>query len=340
MGVFGTVCALCGLPLQHDHYVPTSGGMLQIYRGSDPHPERAFAPDQAYVRFGAEHAWLRSAVWLRAYGSKPSVIHGRMEDGVFIEAETGNENLVMDDFDAEHPILHAACWRILGQQHETKDVPRTRGSHAYAFIDAYHGQLFAFPEFIADGKAWMLVDPELTTPDGARSRDRIETLIEEGRALAFRRSAFRARRCVQDVLRIDDDWRGGTELRDNNGRNFMTRQRAIPSDLDVSGYPAMIWYIKPYPPDAFGLPAPDVLADIEAFEVAFKADIEREGAAILVAVLIGKGRAQYVAYAQDEVSTMARIERLPGRNSPEAAWAENSVDPHWRDLFDKLPPPA
>jgi hypothetical protein len=56
MGVSGTNCALCGIAVEHLHYVRTEvPNFFKIYRDEGCGFTPAFP-------FGAEHAWLRRAV--------------------------------------------------------------------------------------------------------------------------------------------------------------------------------------------------------------------------------------------------------------------------------------
>src|SRR3954454_13958646 len=69
VGVLSTYCQVCGLPVQHDHYVPQPDSRyLRIWRGDgDDGCEPAFA-------FGPEHGWLRRAVGLRLAPADADVV--------------------------------------------------------------------------------------------------------------------------------------------------------------------------------------------------------------------------------------------------------------------------
>uniref|UniRef100_A0A0G4F5I4 Uncharacterized protein n=1 Tax=Chromera velia CCMP2878 TaxID=1169474 RepID=A0A0G4F5I4_9ALVE len=80
MGVFGTFCQICGLPVQHTCYVSIDGGpegVMRIYRG-DPQDEEPEAPPP--VPFLLEHAWLCEAVALSPDPTRPPV-PGTVQDG-------------------------------------------------------------------------------------------------------------------------------------------------------------------------------------------------------------------------------------------------------------------
>lgn len=82
MGVIGTSCQLCNLPLHFDHYVRSpSLGMYKIFRSSNgPAGGHTWEPDERPVHFDArEHAWLCDAVAVRRH--PPGIVAGAVEDG-------------------------------------------------------------------------------------------------------------------------------------------------------------------------------------------------------------------------------------------------------------------
>lgn len=174
MGVTGTFCQVCGLPAQHDHYVPQPGELLGIYRGgAEPSP---WTP---LLAFGPEHAWLERAVGLALReGHTPAVVRGRCSDGA-LEDEDGSplaDGSVADGVD-ERAALHEACWRLAGEPPAWDALaPRLR-PHG---LEKYHEQSFELEALLADGQAWTLVDPELDAPGGRRSRERIVGLLSPG----------------------------------------------------------------------------------------------------------------------------------------------------------------
>jgi hypothetical protein len=168
MGVMGTWCQICGLPVQHDHYVPQDG-MFAIWRG----PATTWCASA--VAFGPEHDWLLDAVGLRwSRDGDPAVVAGRVEDGVIVGP--GGEDLpdgfVGDGLD-ERAALHRVCWELAGQPSSWEELDPP----SLAELQPYHGQLFAFAELVADGRGWMLVDPRWDSAAGRRSRDRVLALL-------------------------------------------------------------------------------------------------------------------------------------------------------------------
>src|SRR5260221_8804656 len=108
VGVMSTYCQICGLPVQHDHYVPAEDGdYFHIWRGDG---SDACEP---IVAFGPGHAWLRQAVGLPfddRSGETP--VAGAVHDGYLTDGE--------DDFDVtdgfgDRVALHGACWRLAGR---------------------------------------------------------------------------------------------------------------------------------------------------------------------------------------------------------------------------------
>ena len=176
MGVNGTYCRICGLPVQHDHYIPADGGMYVIYRG-----DGELHGAEMRVRFGPEHDWLKRGVALATYeGQEPRVIEGEIQDGVIEPASGGGEDDDLEDRFVGYGVdaraaVHAVCWELAGRA----PWSGIEGARWTPELDRYHEQLFEFEQMIADGHGWMLVDPRLDTPEGNRSRERIEKIIRE-----------------------------------------------------------------------------------------------------------------------------------------------------------------
>jgi hypothetical protein len=167
MGVFSAYCQICGLPVQHDHYVALADeGHYGIWRGDG---DDGWPPA---VTFGPEHSWLRQAVGLRLDDRVPDVIiEGLVHDGIF--EGSGSDDFVADGID-ERAALHRVCWDSAGQPDTwapLSDLQPPAGQRPY------RQQLFAFDRFVADGHGWMLVDPTDDSPDGHRNRMRIADLL-------------------------------------------------------------------------------------------------------------------------------------------------------------------
>ncbi len=330
MGVIGTNCQLCGVAVQHDHYVPSKrAGMLKIYRGSSPTGGHAWESDEDRFVFGPEHEWLTDLV-APPYREGDPVLRGHVEDGEvagrFVAYGNGEDGQAM----------HSYCWRALGTPPVALREPLASGFHEWSLVAPYQHQLFAFRELRADGKAWWLVDPAGDSADARRNAARIGALAAQARA---RRHPDVAPRSVTDVLARDDGWvtraRGGLEGVDNI---FRFRRDAGPT-LEVSGYPFLVWFMRRYPvTEASSRPVGPALAEFDDFERALKASVEHDASAILVAVMLGKGQGQYLVYARDEAETQRRIEALPGQSPQTDPGFENERDDTWSVYFDKVWP--
>lgn len=170
MGVMGSWCQLCGLPVQHDHYVATEvRDRWNIYRHTPPSCAPAFA-------ILPEHAWLLDAVYLG--DGEPAF--GLVEDGAL------GEHFVEDGC-----VVHRFCWELAGSPLEDPLLKVTPGLHEWQLLAGYHEQLFAFERFLADGNG------ELLLP----SRERVEGMIAEGRRVLALPSPTTA-----EHLRMGNQW--------------------------------------------------------------------------------------------------------------------------------------
>lgn len=333
MGVHGTYCQLCALPLNHDHYVE-SGMMLKIYRSGQPDGGHTWEPGEAPFRFGPEHAWLCRGVAL-PHGEPGVVLRGTVSDGAFRDEALGRMELVFEG-DDDGRAYHAWCYDAIGAPTSSRDAPVARGAHAWSSVGAYHAQLFEIATFARDGLAWMLEDPAGDTPNAARSRARIAALAADARRIGPRFTEP-VPRSIADVLAQDRDWEA--RMFRNGARRELLRLRFAPRpELDVHTYPAMVWLVREYAGDAEGLPPPPLRDTRLAFEEQLKAAVEADGAAILVASMIGgtDDRLQYMMYARDADATMAAIAGVdPSIVADDYA---NEDDPQWNILFREVRP--
>lgn len=311
MGVHGTFCQLCGLPTGHDHYVPTAGGMLKIYRGSaGPGGGHTWEANEKPFLFGPEHAWLKRAVVLP--WNEERVIHGEIEDGVLegvMVFEGGDDGLA----------FHHACWEIEGSPGSTGPAFRANGTHAWALVEGYHEQLFDFASLVADGKAWMLEEPK----PGTRSRARIDAMrtIPEVSEV----------KDVVEAIKADRDW-GTLTVHDDRGRKAILRARMHTFDhLDKAGYAQLVRVTRFY--EEPRLPGAEEMEELEAYEIALKTAVERDAQAGLIFVGIGAGRAEYFIYGKDAAATQSIVTAVPGTS---AAKVESREDPQWQIARDVL----
>mmetsp|Transcript_42174 Transcript_42174/g.66045 ORF Transcript_42174/g.66045 Transcript_42174/m.66045 type:complete len:127 (-) Transcript_42174:1007-1387(-) len=112
MGVYGTFCQICGMPLQHDSYLPdpsdSTGNRFLIYRGPKDSGSQHL---QVEAKYRVEHEWLLRCVALRRnVQDEPQVYH--TESGVHdgdMELEDG-ETIDLELGDGERFGLHLPCW--------------------------------------------------------------------------------------------------------------------------------------------------------------------------------------------------------------------------------------
>jgi len=308
MGVVGTYCQLCGLPTQHDHYVPTKSGMLKIYRGSSDNGGHRWEADERPFPFGPEHAWLNDAVALPWDEAK--VLHGAIEDGIL---EAGEDSCMVFGGADDGLAFHRTCRELQGSPHSTDPAVSASETYLWSLVDGYHEQLFEFTELKADGKAWMLNDPSTD----ARSRARIEALLAAGR-----KEIHEPPTTLEEILEKDRDWSTIAVREGDHSRKSLVRAR--------------MYTIEKVPKGTFGslvritratksrkIPDAGEMTELEAFEIELKAAVEKDAQAILVAVGIGKGRAEYLVYARDAAKTKSLV--------PKGAEVVSSNDPTWTE---------
>jgi hypothetical protein len=335
MGVHGATCQLCRLPLQHDHYVPQRGGagMLKIYRGGSEGGGHEWEEGEPVVRFGPEHAWLADAIGV-PFG-EGALLRGAVEDGSLTDAATGADAFIWDG-DEDALAFHAYCWKRMGEPVRAGDAVVSRGLHLAAFADTYAGQLYEFRELIDHGKGWMLADPRGTTGDARRSAARIDAILADARRTPPPQTAPKS---VADVLAADRGWRGIFLRENDHAPRDAVRYRAnLDATLDLDGYTTLVWAMKEHA--GGGLPSPEAWAELEAFEVAVKAAVEQDAAAILIMVTIDRTQAQYLIYARDEAATRAAIDAAAARfgSVTRPIDYDNETDPGWKVYFANMDP--
>jgi hypothetical protein len=172
MGVMATYCQLCGLPVQHDHYVP-KGGMFEIYR-SDSRERGPDGPEPVFA-FGPEHDWLHQAVALALDpDAEPALLEGAVTDGWLRTNDDADEQaMVLDGID-DWAALHRACYELAQQPPWWS--PGTDLGEIAALVP-YREQLFDFAALRRDGLDWMLTDPRGESHASQRSRRRIDERV-------------------------------------------------------------------------------------------------------------------------------------------------------------------
>lgn len=318
MGVFSTNCSLCGLPVQHDHYVaseplfPGMPAMLKIYRG-DESPD-CWVEGESPFQFGPEHQWLRQAVAVLDQGLQRGFVH----DGVLTPA-AGGEPVWLDESDA---VLHEACWELSGANAADRQRQGTMGTHQRALVAPFSGQLFEFHDFREAGKGWALVDPRLQTSEGERSRARIEALKAEM------------------AVAGDPTYRTWTARPLRNERlRGLVRYRETSREWNLAAFPHLTGLAFRYEPAANGLPVPALFDELERFEVAMVQAVEHDGQGLLLRVLIADGKASYVLHSRKE-DIVERIDALPFAAILSEVECEQKLDPEWAQWFESLDPNA
>lgn len=322
MGVHATYCQLCGLPTQHDHYVRApERRMMKIYRGGEPDGGHEWEPGDRPFAFTPAHAWLRRAVALSFDGE--TTWHGTVCDGA-IETEDGDGDYVGSG-DDDALVFHEACWVALGRPATDGAARTSSGRHAFALVSPYQEQLFEFAALVADGKGWMLEDPA----GGAQMRAHLDGLVAAARARDAEEPATLA-----DLLARDDDWSGVTKRGPDFGRVAVVRRREGVWDVDRAGFGDLIWVQKEY------APAPEAWTQLEALEVALKADAESDGGALLVLSLISADYAELLFYARDAEATLQRLEKRADIDVVASAMLGTKPDPEWAELAERAGRPG
>ena len=329
MGVIGTYCQLCGLPTQHDHYVRQAGSrMMKIYRQSHPDGHH-FEPDEDPFVFGPQHDWLKVTVGLPREASDGPVIHGTVSDGDLVK-DDGTPGAFVAEGAEDRYAFHRVCWEALGSPEDLTGVTPSAGTFDWAIVEPFQQQLFELQVLRDQGKGWMLVDPA----HEPRTRARIDRMAARARLPVPEAKPTN----VAAVLAADRDWSAAMRGSDQHRVAFTYQyRRAARPELDRAGYPALLWVMKEYD-QVKGPPLGEQLGPFDDFARALKTSVEKDAAAILVLVITGMGQAQYLVYAKDEAATRARIDALPGRDSPLPLDYDNEPDPDWAVYFDEMWP--
>ncbi len=338
MGVHATFCQLCALPTQHDHYVPSVGGGLRIYRGrSGSAPSEsgrtengghdwADEPEKPFP-FGPQHAWLKEAVGLDL-GGGDAIFRGPVEDGGLDDVESGESIFVWDGND-DALVFHERCWALMGSPKTAEQALRGGGTLEWSLLERYHEQLFEFRELEADGKAWMLADPATD----ARSKARIVSLIEARRHAA---PSDTEPTSLAEVLSQDVDWTAVTTRVEQRERRHLVYYRQAPHrGMSLAAYPHLLCLLKDYAAEPILATGP-MLDALERFQLAMKSALEHDGLGVMVLTSLGEGKAQYLAYVKDLQAAHVRVDALPGRDEPMPARYDDSNDPTWRIFLEEM----
>lgn len=316
MGVHATFCQLCGLPVQHDHYVQSHGGRLAIYRGSMENGGHDWArePNQPFAFRSKDHAWLRDAVGLMR--DEAEVVRGTVEDGGLTDTKSEDEIFVSEGSEEDALVLHHFCWELMGNPVDPETALIGTGQLGWAQLAPYQEQLFEFAAFAREGKTEWLKDPK----SSAVSRARIDTILEN------------ARRCpptldepmtLDQVLRFDRDWRGTTM----GSRKYLIRYReGVTEEMDRSSHQHLLCLIQ-------SSATPN--AELETLEQSFKRELEKDGLGISVvhSFSFAENKLQLLAYVRDLKEAHRRVEALPWSGPLEF---DDANDPTWKIFFHDM----
>lgn len=336
MGVTGSHCQLCRLPLQHDHYVrAASEPRFKIYRGTTPNGGHTWEAGERVVAFGPEHAWVMDAIGLMRSDAGPALVEGPVSDGVLVDRTTGVEVFVGEG-DEDALTYHRYCWEQFGAPGEAGAAgqsPRAQGTYGWAVIGAFGGQLFELGELVDGGLAWTLVDPRGDSPDARRSRARIAGLLADTSRGDPPRGPPPS---VARILEVDRDWSGAILRKDGAARSLIHYRDDLHPGLDRSAYPTLVWAMTEY--GGTGVPDATTGAALVEYEAALKASVEATATGILVMSTAGDGQAQWLVYSRDEAATRAAIDSIPHGASLAAVEYDNTNDPTWAAFFDEMNP--
>ncbi|MFO0596660.1 MAG: DUF695 domain-containing protein [Myxococcaceae bacterium] len=325
-----TFCQLCGVPVQHDHYVPSFGGMLRIYRASREGGGHDWAqePSQPFP-FDDRHAWLLDAVGVRTLGDT-GVVRGAVEDGG-LTTEDGEE-IYVSDGNEDAMVFHAWCWEAIGKPERSDDALHGGGLLPWAQLEPWREQLFDFAGFLAAGCGAWLEDPARSEA----SRSRIERHLAAAKSAATR---WEEPQSIDDVFRLGRDWRG-TQARNRAGDVIHhVRYRLAPTPrMDLSERPSLLTFMRTYAHD--GLPAPALVPTLHQLELDFQQALERDRLGLCVVHSVGEGKAQFLAYVKDLAEAQKRADALDWSKVPGVTEYDNTPDPAWKIYFEEMGLPS
>lgn len=309
MGVHATYCLICGLPIQHDHYVSTDReDVWAIYR-EDNKPKGHFP-------FTSQHDWLLFGVAVSPEGG-PYL--GSCEDGV-LRADDGEEYYVGRDHE-DYTALHAYCWHVAGRPMDYNQMYHYKYTFAKTFLSRYQKQLFDFPKCVEDGNGWMLVNPNL--PEGSRNKERIGAELKT-KAPQLGEDGPRSPANVKELL-DSDDWLLRYRPYDDDKYDFWRFRNNVTASIDKSGYPHMWWLIID--------PGDTPSAELERFERDFYGAVQASEVAVALATVTIKGRYYFVLQTRDA----GECQRLLARHRPPGELElQSEEEPEWGGYFEEF----
>ena len=309
MGVRASYCLVCGLPIQHDHYVATEReDMWEIYR-SDNKPDGHFP-------FTDAHSWLLRGV---AVKEDDGPYYGSCEDGALLA--DGEEYYVGDGYE-DYLAMHDTCWKAAGQPRDYNEIYRCKYSYEATFLKKYQEQLFDFAKCVADGAGWVLEDPN--HPEGEENRKRIERAVATPQPRLDESGALRPPQNVEELL-ASDVWNLQYRQYAEEKYDFWRFRDNVDAGIDTSGYPHLEWVIIT-PGDTSAL-------EMERFERALFADVQDSKLAVALAAVTIEGRYYFVFQTQDH----AAFERALVKHKPPGELElQFEVEPTWTGYFEEF----
>jgi hypothetical protein len=134
----------------------------------------------------------------------------------------------------------------------------------------------------------------------------------------------------------DDSWSVGT-FGDDDAELVLVRARTAPPSPGVrAGWPKLVVVTWPYEP-ASGMPQATDGQEMERFEAAVEAGVERGAQGILVATLTGAGHKEWRYYAPDSDAVLASLNASLKGHPVYPLEIEVFTDPEWQGLSELLP---
>lgn len=323
MGVHATWCQLCGLPVQHDHYVRSHGERLAIYRGALPGGGHDWSTEPGEpFQFSTAHAWLRDAVGLTR---DARVVRGHVEDGALC---ADGDELYVGDGNEDALVFHHCCWELMGRPTNADAAPRGVQTLVYERLYPYQEQLFDFQRLVADGLGEWLLDPA----QHDASRQRVDAVL----AAARRPFSYDEPTSVAQVLEWDRDWQGSA-ARNADGQvvHHVQFRRGPTPRMDLSAYPKLLCFLL-----EFEGGFPPGYRRLQELQLEVKARLEHDGLGVVVMLSTGRGQQQLLAYVKDLHEAHRRVDALPWADTGGRPGADDAEDPAWKIFFEEmgLPP--
>jgi len=303
-----TYCAVCGAPVNHDHYIEEN---------------------QEEFPFENGYQWLTQVVGL---GIR-SATHGIVDDNEFID-QRRKKRAVGDGLnsDGENIItVHKNCWELAGKPSSLKAIPThyfrnvnepdeygAIWSHPWEQISKYMNQLFDFHQLIKDNMLWMIEDP--ISDKGTPNKERILMILSG--TFVYRILNGVNIENVKQVRQIIADGQWNKVIEADNYSQY----REGLDRFDKAAYPELVTIEKPY---LSGMSASLTISLLEEFLNTIRFHLELKEEAILVSVTLVKNSCTYLLYTKNSKSALHKIQSLAEIDSPLPSKITTLPDPDW-----------